>query len=76
MLLVLECVPIWTFPYFPSEDGPSHVYNASVLAHYGVETIYQEYYRIVPTFAGNILSDLILASLLSSHNHSLQKEFF
>ncbi len=27
-------VPIWLFPYFPTQDGPSHLYNAFVLAHY------------------------------------------
>ena len=27
-------VPIWLFRYFPTQDGPSHLYNAFVLAHY------------------------------------------
>src|SRR3974377_1985967 len=64
VLLVLECLPIWTFQYFPSEDGPSHLYNASVLAHYRAEPLYQQYYRIAPTFAGNMLTDFILVFLL------------
>jgi hypothetical protein len=27
-------VPIWVFRYFPTQDGPSHLYNAFVLSHY------------------------------------------
>ena len=27
-------VPIWLFRYFPTQDGPSHLYNAFVLSHY------------------------------------------
>ncbi len=27
-------VPIWLFRHFPTQDGPSHLYNAFVLAHY------------------------------------------
>jgi len=27
-------LPVWLFPYFPTQDGPSHLYNAFVLAHY------------------------------------------
>ena len=27
-------VPIWIFRYFPTQDGPSHLYNAFVLSHY------------------------------------------
>jgi hypothetical protein len=63
-LLLLECVPIWIFRYSPSTDGPSHLYNASVLANYGIE-IYRRYYTITlfqP--AGNVLSQYILIVLL------------
>lgn len=28
-------VPVWLFRYFPTQDGPSHLYNAFVLGHYG-----------------------------------------
>jgi hypothetical protein len=27
-------LPIWIFRYFPTQDGPSHLYNAFVLSHY------------------------------------------
>ncbi len=34
LLLVLHLVPVWAFPYFASQDGPSHVYNARVMWEY------------------------------------------
>ncbi len=27
-------IPIWLFRWFPTQDGPSHLYNSYVLAHY------------------------------------------
>ena len=27
-------VPVWLFRFFPTQDGPSHLYNAFVLSHY------------------------------------------
>jgi hypothetical protein len=64
-LLVLECSPFLVNRYFPSQDGPSHLHNASVLAHYGSELIYRQYYSIAPLqVSGNMLTQLILATLL------------
>ena len=31
VLLVLHVLPLWIFTYFPSQDGPAHIYNAYVL---------------------------------------------
>ena len=28
LLLLLYLAPLWVFRYFPSQDGPSHIYNA------------------------------------------------
>ena len=33
-LLGLMILPVWLYPYFPSQDGPSHLYNAKVLLQY------------------------------------------
>jgi hypothetical protein len=27
-------IPVWLFRWFPTQDGPSHLYNSFVLAHY------------------------------------------
>ena len=31
VLLALHVLPLWIFTYFPSQDGPAHIYNAYVL---------------------------------------------
>jgi len=33
LLIALYLVPIWRFRFFPSSDGPCHIYNAQVLKH-------------------------------------------
>ena len=33
-LLLIHVLPIWIFPYFPTQDGPAHVYNSKVLKDY------------------------------------------
>ncbi len=38
-------VPLWLFRYFPTQDGPSHLYNAFVLGHYG-----SRYYTTVRSY--------------------------
>lgn len=34
VLLLLHLAPVWMFNYFPSQDGPSHVYNAFIFKEY------------------------------------------
>jgi hypothetical protein len=64
--MVLECIPIWAFQYFPSLDGPSHLHNASVLAHYDQELVYRQYYLLDPfPLAGNMLTHFVLAAFLT-----------
>lgn len=64
LLLALECVPFWIFPWFPNQDGPSHLYNALVLADYGKAAVYREYYTSHFSTAGNVLTQLLLIGLL------------
>jgi|HubBroStandDraft_6_1064221.scaffolds.fasta_scaffold14124_3 hypothetical protein len=76
-LIALEVALIWAFPYFPSEDGPSHVHNASVLANYDREPIYRDYYRLTlfrP--AGNMLTQFVLAGLLRLAGLRLAEKLF
>src|SRR5580658_3120401 len=75
-LLILECIPIWVFRYAPSTDGPSHLYNASILANPGIE-IYRKYYAI--TFfqpAGNMLSQYVLVFLLKLTGPMVAEKLF
>ena len=47
VLIVAYLLPIWLFPYFPTQDGVSHVYNSQILTEYG-KPAYQfgDYYEL------------------------------
>jgi hypothetical protein len=34
VFIFLYLLPVWVFKFFPSQDGPSHLYNAQVLREY------------------------------------------
>ena len=63
-LIALQCVPIWIWRYFPSQDGPSHLSNAAVMMNYRSQPVYAQYYELHwlrP--AGNFLSQYLLIAL-------------
>ena len=64
LLIALECVPFWIFQNFPSQDGPSHLYNAVVLDDYGKDPIYRDYYSIHFPIAGNVATQLVFLGIL------------
>lgn len=65
-LIVLNLIPIWGFKYFPSQDGPIHVENASIIREYHHQdlTTFRDYYILnkkpVPYWSGH----LIMAGLM------------
>ena len=65
-LLLLHLVPIWAFDYFPSQDGLSHLYNATIIRNYTREefAVYREFYNLQHTFGVNWLIHLVLAGLM------------
>ncbi len=66
MLLILHILPLWIFAYFPSQDGPSHVYNALVLKEYSKHENYKirDAWKLNITIFPNWLSHIALAALL------------
>lgn len=47
ILVALYLVPIWRFKFFPSSDGPSHIYNTQVLKGCAnSRSPYHEYFRL------------------------------
>lgn len=64
LMAVLECVPFWILPFFPSQDGPSHLYNAAVLANYWKEPAYQAFYSMHVPVPGNIAAQAAHALLV------------
>ena len=64
-LTILHIVPVWAFKYFPSQDGPSHLENSYVLAHYFDKgRVYSEFYDLNLTPVPNWLSHVTLALLM------------
>jgi len=58
-LTVIYILPIWIFKYFPSQDGPSHIYNSFILKHYNdPDYAFNQFYDIrkspVPNWASHI----------------------
>jgi len=60
-MIVILIIPIWTFKYFPSQDGPAHLHNIDALHHYrsATLTVFQKYYAINhdpnPNWSGHII---------------------
>ena len=64
-LIVVYLLPIWLFPYFPTQDGVSHVYNSQILTEYNnSEYQFRDYYEINWYPFPNWLSHFSLAVLM------------
>ena len=65
-LLVIHLVPIWAFWYFPTQDGPSHIYNSKVLKEYHNRENYQirQVFTINKKIFPNWLSHLSMMILM------------
>lgn len=47
LMILIYVVPIWRFQYFPTQDGPSHVYNTQVLKDfYDNDYKFGNYYKL------------------------------
>lgn len=65
-LVLAHLVPVWSADYFPSMDGPAHVYNAWVLRHYGDPELplLREHFEIDPRPLPNWFGHAALALLI------------
>lgn len=66
-LIVLHLVPLWSFKYFPSQDGPAHLANATIIReyHHPDATAFREYYVLNEHLTPNWIGHLVLAGLMS-----------
>jgi hypothetical protein len=64
-LLVLHVAPLWAFPFFPSQDGPTHLENAAILRDYHHRPFLQQFYLLSDRFDPNWFGHLVLAGLMS-----------
>ncbi len=66
-LLALHVVPLWCFAYFPSQDGPAHLENATILREYNNSAFprLREYYVLNARPDPNWFVHLALAGLMA-----------
>jgi len=65
VLTLLYLAPIWVFTYFPSQDGPSHVYNSFILRHYkDPQYHFNRYYDLRTELIPNWTAHAVMASLM------------
>lgn len=62
-LTFIYLLPVWIFKYFPSQDGPSHIYNCFILKHYNDPNyVFNQYYEIrkspIPNWASHVVITL------------------
>jgi len=65
-LICLYLLPLWIFKYFPTQDGPSHLYNSQVLREFrNPDYRFREYYDLNLSLFPNWLSHVSLAMLMA-----------
>jgi len=64
-LLVASAIPIWSVRFFPSQDGPSHLYNARLLTALldPANVRLREFFEFNPGLHPNLLAHALLAGL-------------
>ena len=66
-LLIGFCVaPVWSMQYLPTQDGPSHVYNAVMLRDFarGGGAVFRRFFEINPRLSPNLLGHYLMAALM------------
>jgi hypothetical protein len=62
---LLYLIPVWLFPYLPTQDGPAHLCNAQILKDYGDPAAgYDAFFELRAEPLPNLTSHALLAGLL------------
>lgn len=65
LLICAYLLPVWLFKYFPTQDGPSHIYNSQILAKYhNVDYGFRDYYDLNLSPFPNWVSHISLSLLM------------
>ena len=66
LMIGVHLLPVWILRYFPTQDGPSHVYIATVLGSYfdPRQELLRRYYTVNLALFPNWLTSLLLVGLL------------
>lgn len=67
VLLVVHVLPVWRYPYFPSQDGPAHIYNSVVMLSLADADNYRisEFFTSSLKMAPNLLAGMVLLGLMT-----------
>src|SRR5882724_11880330 len=62
---IFYAAPVWIFAYFPTQDGPAHLYNAQILKDYGDPSAgYAAFFELRADPLPNLTSHVLLAALM------------
>ncbi|HTL69884.1 MAG TPA: hypothetical protein VL404_01190, partial [Candidatus Eisenbacteria bacterium] len=66
-LILLYLLPLWFFPFFPTQDGGSHLFNAEVIRQYHdpSRTDLRKHFDLTNDLDPYWTSNLVLGALLS-----------
>lgn len=66
ILTLIHVIPIWLITYYPSQDGPCHIFNSFMLKEYSNPQypLFREFYEINKRLLPNWFSHLTLAGLM------------
>ena len=60
VFIALYLLPVWVFKFFPSQDGPSHLYNAQILREYtNPNYIFSQFFDLHLALFPNWLANLL-----------------
>jgi hypothetical protein len=77
-LTLLYLLPIWAFKYFPSQDGPAHIYNAFLIHEFINPTndIFQQYYLLNTNLDPTWFAHLLLVALMYVFDPLISEKVF
>ena|GEM_PF-1132704 len=77
-LALLQIAPVWSAPYFPTADGPAHLYNAFVMREIVLrhDNAVTRAYAIDAKPYPNVLDHVVLAALLGAFPPPVAEKLF
>lgn len=65
LLALAQLIPVWSYRYLPTQDGPSHLNNAQIIRDlHSPEAGYDRVFEVRLDFLPNLTSHLLLAGLM------------
>jgi hypothetical protein len=77
-MTLIYLLPVWAFKYFPSQDGPAHLYNAFLIHEFINPThdIFQQYYLLNTNLNPTWFAHLLLVALMYVFDPLISEKVF